>query len=220
MTSIRFRTIGFDLDGTIADTAPDLMAALNHTLQSLGREPLPLDRVRSMIGHGTRALLRNGLAATGTADDTLIEAGYPTLMAYYEAHVCDFTLPYPGVEAALDALAAQGIKLAVCTNKPERVSRLLIDALGWTDRFAAIVGGDTRAVTKPDPDPLHFAIERAGGGPAAFVGDSITDVQTAKAAGLPCVVVSFGFADRPAAELGADKVIDDFADLLPALAAL
>lgn len=220
MTSIRFRTIGFDLDGTIADTAPDLMAALNHTLQSLGREPLPLDRVRSMIGHGTRALLRNGLAATGTADETEVAAGYPTLMDYYEAHVCDFTRPYPGVEAALDALAAQGIKLSVCTNKPERVSRLLIDALGWTDRFAAIVGGDTRAVTKPDPDPLHFAIERAGGGPAAFVGDSITDVQTAKAAGLPCVVVSFGFADRPADQLGADKVIDDFADLLPALAAL
>ena len=106
MTSSRFRTIGFDLDGTIADTAPDLMAALNHTLQSFGRNPLPLDRVRGMIGHGTRALLRNGLAATGTADEAEVAAGYPLLMAYYEAHVCDFTHPYPGVEAALDALAA------------------------------------------------------------------------------------------------------------------
>lgn len=220
MSSIRFRTVGFDLDGTIADTAPDLMAALNHTLGSMGRETLQLEEVRGMIGHGTRALLRNGLAATGTADETQVEAGYPILMAYYEAHICDATRPYPGVEAAFDVLAAAGIRLAVCTNKPERVTRLLIDALGWTDRFAAIIGGDTLAVSKPNPEPLLSAIEQAGGGPAAFVGDSITDVTTAKAAGLPCVVVSFGFADRPAAELGADTVINDFAELTGALASL
>ena len=220
MFSIRFRTVGFDLDGTIADTAPDLMAALNHTLQEVGRETLSIDRVRGMIGHGTRALLRNGLAATGTVDEAQVEAGYPILMAYYEAHVCDFTRPYPGVEAAFDALTAQGNKLAVCTNKPARVTRLLIDALGWRNRFAAIVGGDSLTVCKPDPAPFHAAVEQAGGGPAAFVGDSITDVETARAAGVPCVVVSFGFADRPAAQLGADTVIDRFDDLAPALAAL
>ncbi len=117
----------------------------------------------------------------------------------------------------MDELAARGVKLAICTNKPERLTHLLVDALGWTGRFAAVVGGDTLAVRKPDPAPLHEAIARAGGGRAAFVGDSITDAETAKAAGLPFVAVSFGFSDRPVAELGADAVIDSYAELIPAL---
>lgn len=220
MTSLRFRTIAFDLDGTIADTAPDLMAALNHALEAADRPALPLLTVRSMIGHGTRALLRQGLAATGTATDAEIDASYPVLMTYYEQHICDETRAYPHVESALDALAAAGVSLAICTNKPARMSRLLIDALGWRDRFAAIVGGDTLSVTKPNAAPLHHAIDLAGGGPAAFVGDSITDIDTARAAGVPCVAVSFGFADRPASALGADRTIDDFDELMAALGAL
>ena len=220
MATFRFRTIAFDLDGTIADTAPDLMAALNHALAAAGRTTLQLDQIRSMIGHGTRALLRNGLAATGAVDETLIDAHYPTLMAFYEAHICDLTRPYPGVEAAFDALAAADVKLAVCTNKPERMTRLLIQALGWRDRFAAIVGGDTLPQCKPNPAPLRLAVERAGGGPAAFVGDSIVDVRTARAAAIPCVVVSFGFADRPAEALGADGVIHSFDELMPTLGRL
>jgi phosphoglycolate phosphatase len=109
------------------------------------------------------------------------------------------------------------VRLAICTNKPERLSRALVDALGWRGRFAAIVGGDTLPLRKPDPAPLREAIARAGGGRAAFVGDSIIDAETARAAAIPFVAVSFGFADRPADQLGADAVIDSFADLLPAL---
>ncbi len=220
MSSLPFKTIVFDLDGTIADTAPDLAAALNAALQSLGREPLPLAAVRGMIGHGTRALLQNGLAATGDVSDALIATSYPVLLDFYAAHICDLTKPYPGVEAALDDIVANGIALALCTNKPALLTNRLIEALGWQDRFAAIVAGDTLEVSKPDPAPLHLAIARSGGGAAAFVGDSIVDIQTAKAAGVPCIAVSFGFADRPAGELGADRVIDSFSELWNALVAV
>jgi phosphoglycolate phosphatase len=214
------KTVVFDLDGTIADTAPDLGAALNVALQAVGRQPVALPAVRRMIGHGTRALLRNGLVATGGVDEDLMEAAYPILMRAYEEHICDLTRPYPGVQDAFDALAAQGTALALCTNKPERPTLDLLKALGWQDRFAAIVAGDTLAVSKPDPAPLRLAIERAGGGPAAFVGDSIVDVQTAAAAQVPCILVSFGFSDRPAGELGAHAVIDEYPHLLPLLAGL
>ena len=220
MSDIPFKTIVFDLDGTIADTAPDLGTALNAALHHLGRDTVPLAAVRKMIGHGTRALLRNGLTATGGATEALMEAGYPVLMRAYDDHICDQTTPYPGVEAAFDDLASRGIALALCTNKPGGPVLRLVEALGWRDRFAAIISGDTLPVAKPDPAPLRLAIERAGGGPAAFVGDSIVDVETAVAAQVPCVVVSFGFADRPASELGADAVIDHYSALAAALAGL
>lgn len=220
MSSFRFRTVAFDLDGTVADTSPDLAAALNHTLAAMGRQQLPLDRVLTMIGHGTRALLRAGLVATGAVDDGFVARGYPILMRFYEDHICDLTRPYPGIEAAMDELTAKGVALALCTNKPEAVTRLLVDALGWSKRFAAIVGGDTLPVAKPDPAPLHLAIERAGGGPAAFVGDSIVDMQTARATGIPGIAVSFGFADRPVDQLGATATIDSFNDLVRVLETL
>ena len=220
MATFPFKTIAFDLDGTIADTAPDLASALNAALASLGRDEVPLARVRTMIGHGTHALLRNGLTATGDCTDALIHTAYPLLLDHYKAHICDETRPYPGVEAAWDQLSAKGIALAVCTNKPSDLTLQLIDALGWRHRFAAIVAGDTLPVAKPDPAPLQLAIERAGGGPAAFVGDSIVDIQTARAAGVPAIAASFGFADRPVHELGADAIIDSYADLDAALAGL
>jgi phosphoglycolate phosphatase len=220
MTALRFRTIAFDLDGTIADTAPDLAAALNHTLAFLGRPTIAPSDVRGMIGHGVRALLRNGLVATGRADEAALEAGLPELMRFYEAHICVLTVPYPGVTEAFDALADRGVALALCTNKTEHLAFRLIEALGWRERFAAIIGGDTAATTKPDPAMLHLAIERAGGGPAAMIGDSIVDVQTARAAGVPCIAVSFGFADRPADQLGADAVIDGYGVLLRTLGLL
>jgi len=127
------------------------------------------------------------------------------------------TKVYPGLEEALDMLSARGAKLGICTNKPERMTRLLIDALGWNDRFDSIVGADTLKVRKPLPLPLLEAIARAGGGRAAFVGDSITDADTARAADVPFVAVSFGFSDRPVDQLGADAVIDSYADLVGAL---
>lgn len=215
-----FRTVVFDLDGTLADTAPDLTDALNHALGVLGRPPVPAESVRAMVGHGARALLAKGLEATGGGDAALVEAGFPIFLDWYEAHIADRSRPFPGVEAALDALAADGVALAVCTNKLERLARDLVAALGWDGRFAAIVGGDTLPVRKPDPAPLHHAIALAGGGPAAFVGDSITDTDTARAAAIPCVALSFGFSDRPPEELGADRLIDHWDDLIPALASL
>jgi phosphoglycolate phosphatase len=217
MTALRFRTIVFDLDGTLADTAPDIAAALNHALAQVGRHILTLDAVRAMVGHGGKVLVQRALAATGGEDALTLATAYAAMIAYYETHVCEHSQPYPGVVAALDALREQGVALALCTNKPEHLARGVIDVLGWRDRFAAIVGGDTLAATKPDPAMLNRAVEQAGGGPAAMVGDSIIDVQTARAAGLPCIAVSFGYPDRPADQLGADAVIDSFAELLPAL---
>lgn len=217
---LRFRTVVFDLDGTLADSSPDLAAALNVALARLGRAPQPLAEVRTMIGYGARAMLRRGLEVTGGADDALMAAGFRVLIDHYTAHICDATQPYAGVDDALAALADQGIALAVCTNKPRGLAVQLIGALGWAKRFGAVIGGDSLPVAKPDPAPLHLAIERAGGGPAAMVGDSIIDIRTAIAAGVPSVAVSFGFADRPAEELGADRVIDSFSGLIPALAEL
>jgi phosphoglycolate phosphatase len=220
MPSLPFDVVAFDLDGTLADTAADLAAALNHALRRLGRPEVPAEDVRHLVGHGARALLRRGLGVSGDASEALVEAGFPLFIDYYAAHICRGTRPYPGVEAALDALRERGAKLAVCTNKAERLTHLLLDALGWRGRFDAVVGGDTLPVRKPDPAPLFEAVARAGSGRAAFVGDSITDADTARAARLPFVAVSFGFSDRPVAALGADAVIDRYDDLLPALGRL
>ena len=217
MADVPFRTIVFDLDGTLADTAPDIAAAVNAALVSLGRVALDVAAVRTMVGHGGRATLRDALDATGGSDAALVDAGYAVLVEHYALHICDFTRPYPGVEQALDDLAARGVTLAVCTNKSAALASRLVEALGWQGRFAALVGGDTLAVGKPDPAPLRLAIERAGGGPAAFVGDMAIDMQTAAAAGVPGIAVSFGFADRPARELGGDRVIDHYAELVPML---
>ena len=217
MQRFPFDVVAFDLDGTLADTAPDLTAALNHALGRLGRQAVPAESVRHMVGHGARALLQKGLAATGEANEALVDTGFPMFLDYYEAHIADGTRAFDGLEPALDTLAGMGVKLAICTNKLESLSRKLVSALGWDDRFVALVGGDTLPVRKPDPAPLFEAIRRAGGGRAAFVGDSITDTDTARAAGLPCVAVSFGFSDQPPQQLGATVLIDHFDELIPAL---
>jgi len=217
MTDFPFDVVLFDLDGTLADTAPDLAAALNHALGALGRPPVPPESVRHMVGQGVRALLRKGLDATGGHDEALIEQGLPLYIAYYQAHIADGSRPFPGIEAAMDDLAARGVRLAVCTNKLQHLAERFIAAIGWTDRFATIVGGDTAGAAKPDPAPVHLAIERSGGGRAAFVGDSSSDTLAAAAAGIPCVVYPHGFHDRPPAELGGTVLIDHFDALVPAL---
>jgi phosphoglycolate phosphatase len=217
---IRFDTVAFDLDGTLADTAPDLAAALNHALGHLGRPPVPPEDVRHLVGHGARALLHKGLEATGGATTALVDAGFPVFLAHYEANICVGTRAFPGLQQALDRLAGDGVRLAICTNKLEGLARQLVDALGWRDLFPVIVGGDTLAVRKPDPRCLTEAIARVGGSVAAYVGDSITDTDTARAAAIPCVAVTFGFSDRPAEQLGADLLIDHYDQLLPALARL
>ena len=220
MTSFPFSVVVFDLDGTLLDTAPDLTAALNHSLTVLGRATVPEDSVRHMVGHGARALLQKGLAATGTVSEALVDEGFPIFIDYYRAHIADASRPFPGLEAALDTLAARGVALAVCTNKMESLSRDLIDTIGWQARFAALVGGDTLPVRKPDPAPLFEAIARSGGGRAAFVGDSITDTLTGQNAKIPTVAVTFGFSDRPHDQLGADRLIDHYDELVEALEAL
>jgi phosphoglycolate phosphatase len=217
MTAIPFNVVAFDLDGTLADTAPDLAASLNHVLELFGRVTVPPESVRHLVGHGARALLRKGLAETGEASEELVEQGFPLFIEHYAANICNETTAYAGLETSLDALARQGVALAICTNKPEALTHRLIAALGWSDRFQGIVGADTLSVRKPDPAPLHEAIARAGGGRAAYVGDSITDANTARAAGIPFVAVSFGFSDRPVEDLGANIIIDDYAELIAAL---
>lgn len=217
MADFPFDVVAFDLDGTLADTAPDLTAALNHALKMLGRPPVLGEDVRHMVGHGARALLQKGLSATGEMTPALVEQGFPIFIDYYLAHIADGTTIFPGLEAALEALASRGVKLAVCTNKAEGLARELIDALGWQTRFDALVGGDTLPVRKPDPAPLFEAIARCGGGRAAYVGDSITDTDTGIAANIPTIAVTFGFSDRPHDQLGAAALIDHFDELIPTL---
>jgi phosphoglycolate phosphatase len=217
MNAFPFDVVVFDLDGTLADTAPDLAAALNHSLAALGRPAIPPGEVRHLIGHGARALLRRGLAASGEATEDLVELGFPIFLEYYGQHICEGTTLFPGIADALDDIERAGAAVALCTNKAEALTLKLLAALGWEDRFAVVVGGDTLPVRKPDPAPLFEAIARAGGGRAAFVGDSITDADTARAAGVPFVAVSFGFSDRPVEALGADAVIDRYGELTAAL---
>jgi phosphoglycolate phosphatase len=215
-------TIVFDLDGTLVDTAPDLAAALNHALGVLGRPGVPAADVRHMVGHGARRLLEAGLGATGTTCPELVEAGVPHFLDHYRANIAVGSRPWPGVERALDALDAAGCRLAICTNKPVALSLALVEALGWTARFHANLGFDSVPLPKPDAGHVLASIAAAGGIPAdsAFVGDSITDVRAARAANVPIVLVSFGFSDVPPASLEADRLIDHYDALLPALAGL
>jgi phosphoglycolate phosphatase len=216
-------TIVYDLDGTLADTAGDLMGALNAVLSHEGLAPLPVENARSMLGEGARALIRRGFAASGR-DLALpkLEALFGDFLAHYNAHIADHTQLYPGVERALAAFARAGWRQAVCTNKVEGSARLLIEKLGVADRFAFICGQDTFGVGKPDPKPLLGTIAASGGVPARaiLVGDSVTDIKTARAAGLPVIAVDFGYTDVPVTELGPDRVISHFDELAGACAAL
>jgi len=217
MLAFPFDIVAFDLDGTLADTAPDIAAGINRMLADFGRPPLAEAEIRPLIGDGARNLLRRVLEATGGSSEKLLDQAHPRYLDHYAAHVCEGTIPFPHVEQAMDELAALGVRLAVCTNKSTRMTGLLLDALGWTHRFAAIVCGDTLPVFKPDAATLLETIRLAGGGRTVLVGDSMIDAGTARAAGTPFVAVSFGFRDRPVAALGADAVIDDYAELIPAL---
>ena len=217
-----FDIVGFDLDGTLLDTSGDLAAAVNHALASIGRAPLTVAQVKPMIGGGARHMLAQGMAATGGCDEATLDVLHRRLLDHYEAHIADLTQPYPGALAALDALAAQGVRLALVTNKLEGLARKLLDALDLTPRFACIIGGDTMGPgnAKPSPKPIYEMLARCGGGTAAFVGDSIFDIEAGRTAGLPTIACSFGFLMQPVEELGADAIIDGYDALLPTLARL
>ena len=206
-------TIVFDLDGTLAETAPDLIAALNFVLTSEGIEPLPLASARYLLGAGGRALISRGFAQAGRAlDAPKLETLFDRFLGYYNDHIADHSTLFPGVLASLDRFAGAGWRLAVCTNKIEASSHLLLGKLGVAGRFAFICGQDTFGVGKPDPKPLLETIRKVGGRPerTIMVGDSRTDIETARAAGTPVVAVDFGYTDKPVAELRPDRVISHF----------
>jgi phosphoglycolate phosphatase len=215
--------IVYDLDGTLADTAGDLMGALNAVLAQEGLAPLPVENAGSMLGAGGRALIERGFAAAGRQLAPLkLEALFGDFLAHYNAHIADQTRLYPGVETALRAFARAGWVQAICTNKMEGSAKLLMEKLGVANRFAFICGQDTFGVGKPDPKPLLSTIAAAGGvsGRAIAVGDSATDIKTARAAGVPVIAVDFGYTAVPVAELGPDRVISHFGELAAACAAL
>lgn len=220
MTSFPFEIVGFDLDGTLLDSLGDLSHAVNHALALEERRPVPKEEVRGFVGGGARKMLAKAMLATGGAvDDARFEVLHDALLAYYEANIAVETRLFPGGEAMLDDLAARGVKIAVVTNKLERFAVKIFDELGLSERFYTIIGGDTLGPgrAKPRPDLIQLMLERAGGGRAAYVGDTSYDTLAAAAAGLPCVVVGFGFSDLSAEELAAATVIRHFDDLVPTL---
>jgi phosphoglycolate phosphatase len=210
------RTIVFDLDGTLVDTAPDLISALNYVLDREGLPPVPLQSARNMIGAGARKLIERGLElegrAMGVEDVTRLTSDF---VDYYAAHIADASQPFEGLERALDDLAARGCRFAVCTNKLEWLSKLLLDKLGLSARFAAICGADTFGISKPDPAILQQTVARAGGDIAStiMVGDAGPDIGVARRAGVPVIGVSFGYTDVPIAELKPDRLIHHMKDL-------
>jgi phosphoglycolate phosphatase len=209
-------TVVFDLDGTLVDTAPDLVAALNHVLAGEGLPTVAYEDASTMVGGGARVLVERGLKASGRVlaaaeTDRLVR----NFIAYYASHIADGSRPFHGVEAALDRLAGDGCRLAVCTNKLEWLSVRLLDALGLGARFAAICGPDTFGVSKPDPEILRATVGRAGGelSRSVMIGDSITDITTARGAGVPVIAVDFGYSEIPVALLKPDRFVSTFADL-------
>ena len=208
----------FDLDGTLVDTAPDLLGATNAVLAAQGRGPIDPASLRHMVGFGAGSLITQAFAATGPAVTPEALPGLVAIfIAHYRHHIADFSRPFAGVEATLKTLKADGARLGVLTNKPAELTGPLLDRLGMTGLFAAIYGAGRKSYTKPDPRIFHDVVDDCGGGPAVMIGDSITDLATAQAAGAPCILMSYGYTPVPARELGANLVLDDFAQLPEAL---
>jgi phosphoglycolate phosphatase len=207
---ISARTVVFDLDGTLVDTAPDLINALNYVLDREGLPPVPVHAARTMIGAGARRLIERGLELEGRAvalED--LDRLTRDFIDYYADHIADTSRPFEGLEDALDDLAARGYRFAVCTNKLEWLSKLLLDRLGLSTRFSAICGADTFGIAKPDPAILRQTVARAGGEMAStvMVGDAGPDIGVARRAGVPVIGVEFGYTEVPIAELKPDLLI-------------
>jgi phosphoglycolate phosphatase len=211
----------FDLDGTLADTAPDLLGATNAVLAAQGRPRLDLDHLRHMVGFGAVALITQAMEASGAP---VAQAELPPLieifLAHYRSHIADGTRLFPQVAETLTALSAQGARLGVLTNKPQELTDLLLPRLNLDGFFTSVYGAGRKPYTKPDPRIFHDVVADTApepGGAAVMIGDSITDLNTARAAGAPCILMSYGFTPVPAAQLGADRVLDEFAQLPQAL---
>jgi phosphoglycolate phosphatase len=221
---LRDETIVFDLDGTLVDTAPDLAAATNHVLGLKGLAPVSVATVHAFISHGSRAMIDAGLRHHGaTVEDGELTRLHEEFLGFYAGNVAVGSRPFEGVPELLDALLGAGARLAVCTNKMEQLSKLLLAELGLDAKFGAIAGRDTFAMFKPAPGHLTQAIAMAGGQPsrAVMVGDSEVDFATAQAANIPAIGVTFGYTQRPVRELapalGLGAVIDHYREFLPAL---
>lgn len=213
----------FDLDGTLAETAGDLVGTLNVILEREGLAPLPLEEARDMIGAGAKALIQRGFTAAGESlRPERLDRLFADFIAHYGENLCTHSHLYPGVVPALDALTARGYRLAVCTNKFEAHAVELLGLLGVADRFSVICGRETFPYFKPDPRHITLTIEKAGGDPAraVMVGDSRADIDAAKAAGIPAIGVPFGYTDIPVADLGPNRVVSHFDDLVGAVEAL
>jgi phosphoglycolate phosphatase len=215
--------IAFDLDGTLVDTAPDLIATLNWLLAEEGVAPLALDEARPFIGRGAKWMIERGFQAAGAPlAPARLQPLFERFIERYNDHIADESRPFPGAVAALETLKAQGAKLAVCTNKLTGLSVSLLDALDLSRLFDAVVGADAAPAAKPDPRHLEAAIAAAGGSKdrAILVGDAFTDAGAARAAGVPLILVSFGYTETPATELAPDILIDHFDELPDACARL
>lgn len=216
-------TIAFDLDGTLVETAPDLVAALNNVLASEGLAPVPYELARNMVGHGARHMIERGYAATGLAlSPDLSPVLFERFIATYLAHIADTSHPFPGCLDALDALLDAGATLVVATNKRTDLATALLEKLNMTGYFAAIIGADLAPAPKPDGRHILFAVEEADGDPemAIMLGDSAADVNGAKNAGVPVIAVTFGYTEIPAQHLGADVVLDHFDQVVDAITKL
>ncbi len=214
-------TLAFDLDGTLVETAPDLIAAANHVLAAEGLAPVPAAAIRQEISFGARAMIEKGLKVSAAPRSaTEVDRLLGDFLRHYEANIAVSSRPFPHVVELLHDYRARGCRLVVCTNKREHLSRVLLGELGMLDLFDAIAGRDTFPVCKPHPDHLLGAIRLGGGGRrrAVMVGDSDTDIATARAAGVPSIAVTFGYTEVPAHQLGAGAVIDDYRAFDAALA--
>ncbi|HSS15167.1 MAG TPA: HAD-IA family hydrolase [Rhizomicrobium sp.] len=217
-------TLIFDLDGTLADTAPDLLGATNAVLAARGRPRLDLDHLRHMVGFGAVALITQAMEASGAP---VAQEELPPLieifLAHYRSHIADGTRLFPQVAETLTALSAQGARLGVLTNKPQELTDLLLPRLNLDGFFTAVYGAGRKPYTKPDPRIFHDVVadiskeQGDANGAGVMIGDSITDLNTARAAHAPCILMSYGFTPVPAADLGADMVLDEFAQLPGAL---
>ena len=222
--AVTLKAIVFDLDGTLIDSAPDLRAAANQVLASEGRRPLSLDEIKAMVGDGAQKLMERAFAATGAPiDGAELVALTRRYVAVQEELGADLTRPFPGAVEALVHLKREGRALGICTNKPQRPTQRVLGDLGLASFFAAVVGGDVLdGVRKPDPRHLLATVEALGARPAdaVMVGDNENDVGAARAAGVPVIAVAFGYAKVPPERLGADALIESFAELPAALGRL
>lgn len=208
----------FDLDGTLVDTAPDLLGATNAVLAARSLAPIDGSTLRHMVGFGARSLIGQAMEASGKpVTDEEMAPLLDIFLEHYRSHIADFSQIFPGVERTLDTLKTDGARLAVLTNKPQELTDLLLPRLKLDNYFSAIYGAGRKPYTKPDPRIFHDVVADAGGGPAVMIGDSVTDLNTARAAGVPAILLTYGYTPVPAGELGADIVLDDFSELPGAL---